>query len=146
MVSQMTTAADLAVPLTSAPLADGRAPTRQAQINVRIDWSLKHAGDEVLAAAGLSPTQAIRRLWEVAAGFRTDPQRLRTLLFPDESSATDSERAERARRQEVARNGAHAVEDGLAALGITLANTTPLSDDELREQGYIERMEERGLL
>lgn len=39
------------------------ASTQIAQINVRIDRSLKDEGDAVLAEAGMSPTSIVRSLW-----------------------------------------------------------------------------------
>lgn len=38
-----------------------------AQINVRIERSLKEGGDAALAEAGLSPTQVVRDLWSKLA-------------------------------------------------------------------------------
>lgn len=38
-----------------------------AQINVRIERSLKEEGDAALAEAGLSPTQVVRDLWSKLA-------------------------------------------------------------------------------
>ena len=48
----------------------GRPKTRTeptAQVNVRMDASLKAAGDEGLARAGITPSEAVRALWEAAA-------------------------------------------------------------------------------
>ena len=38
--------------------------TRPIQMNVRIDRQLKEAGDAVLAHIGMTPSQAVRALWE----------------------------------------------------------------------------------
>ena len=35
-----------------------------AQMNVRIDRQLKEAGDAVLASLGMTPSQAVRELWQ----------------------------------------------------------------------------------
>ena len=35
-----------------------------AQMNVRMDRQLKEAGDAVLASLGMTPSQAVRALWE----------------------------------------------------------------------------------
>lgn len=45
----------------------------QATINVRLSASLKKRGDEVLKRSGVSPTQAIRALWEEMARTRMVP-------------------------------------------------------------------------
>lgn len=38
--------------------------TRPVQMNVRIDRQLKEAGDAVLAHIGMTPSQAVRELWQ----------------------------------------------------------------------------------
>lgn len=38
--------------------------TRPVQMNVRIDRQLKEAGDAVLTHIGMTPSQAVRTLWE----------------------------------------------------------------------------------
>lgn len=40
-----------------------QATPTMAQINVRIDRTLKEAGDAALAEAGISPSQVVRGLW-----------------------------------------------------------------------------------
>ena len=37
---------------------------RSAQMNVRLDSQLKEAGDAVLASLGMTPSQAVRELWQ----------------------------------------------------------------------------------
>ena len=39
------------------------------QINVRIDRALKSSGDAALSDAGITPSEAIRAVWELAAVF-----------------------------------------------------------------------------
>lgn len=41
--------------------------TRPIQMNVRIDRQLKEAGDAVLAQIGMTPSQAVRELWQYLA-------------------------------------------------------------------------------
>ena len=38
--------------------------SRPVQMNVRMDRQLKEAGDAVLAHIGMTPSQAVRTLWE----------------------------------------------------------------------------------
>ena len=38
--------------------------SRPVQMNVRMDRQLKDAGDAVLAQIGMTPSQAVRTLWE----------------------------------------------------------------------------------
>lgn len=37
---------------------------RSSQMNVRLDSQLKEAGDAVLASLGMTPSQAVRELWQ----------------------------------------------------------------------------------
>ena len=37
---------------------------RSTQMNVRLDSQLKEAGDAVLASLGMTPSQAVRELWQ----------------------------------------------------------------------------------
>lgn len=37
---------------------------RSARMNVRLDSQLKEAGDAVLASLGMTPSQAVRELWQ----------------------------------------------------------------------------------
>lgn len=38
--------------------------SRPVQMNVRMDRQLKEAGDAVLAHIGMTPSQAVRELWQ----------------------------------------------------------------------------------
>ena len=76
------------------------------QMNVRIDSQLKNAGDRVLERAGLSPTKAVRALWERLASFSDAPEKAVELLFPSEGGSVSSIEAERARKLKVARESA----------------------------------------
>ena len=49
--------------------------TTLAQVNARIDASLKVSGDAALAEAGLTPTKAIRAMWGLFPAWRTNPIR-----------------------------------------------------------------------
>ena len=39
--------------------------TTAAQINVRLDADLKRSGDAALSRAGMTPSQAVRALWQL---------------------------------------------------------------------------------
>lgn len=52
----------------------------QSRVNVRIDTDLKTAGDAALAAAGFTPTQAVRILWSLAVRYQDEPEKLRAML------------------------------------------------------------------
>lgn len=55
------------------------AQAATVQINVRIDRSLKEAGDAVLAELGISPSQIIRDLWARLASREQSQEVLDTL-------------------------------------------------------------------
>lgn len=116
------------------------------QMNIRIDSQLKDAGDRVLERAGLSPTKAVRALWERLTSFSDDPQKAVELLSPSEGTSAPSIEAERARKLRVAQEAAQIVARSLAGQGIdvsSVADDTPY--DELRERALMERLRERGL-
>ena len=47
--------------------------TTAAQINVRLDADLKRSGDAALSRAGMTPSQAVRALWQLAASLADRP-------------------------------------------------------------------------
>lgn len=74
------------------------ASPRVAQINVRIDRSLKDEGDAVLAEAGISPTRIVRDLWAKLAQRGTALDEVVAALgasefTPDERAAIDAKLA-----------------------------------------------------
>ena len=117
-----------------------------AQINARISPELKRQGDAALAAAGITPTQAVRALWELAAEHAERPEIIEQALFPERAEQAASEAEQRRnRRLAAARRGPHIVEDAIAAAGIdTEANgASTMSYDELKELAYTERYGEQ---
>ena len=118
-----------------------------AQINARIEPELKASGDAALAAAGLSPTQAIRALWELAARNADDPRTIESTLFPEHAQQQrEATQARRAARMAAARRGAGLADTIMAAHGISLpADGLPeLSPDELRDLAYQEQFGTEG--
>ena len=57
-----------------------RASAAATQMNVRIDSTLKREGDEALASAGISPTEAVRALWERVVLERRNPEKVREIV------------------------------------------------------------------
>ena len=133
---------------TTAPKASTtQAKTRQSvssQVNARIDPELKRRGDEGIAAAGLTPTQAVRALWSLAANCINKPERLRATLFPEVAKAERQERdAERQRKVELAREGADLLRNTYHELDLDWPSaTSELSYEELRELAYREQFPE----
>ena len=120
--------------------------TATAQINARISPELKSQGDAALAAAGITPTQAVRALWELAAQHAEEPEAIEQALFPARAGQTATQAAkERARRLAAAQRGPHIVEEALAAAGIDNAarDAATLPLNEFKELAYAERYGEQ---
>ncbi len=115
-----------------------------AQVNARIDPELKRLGDEGLAAAGLTPTQAVRALWSMAASCVNEPERLRAALLPKEiEEERQGRETERRRRVELARAGADIMKSAYRDMGLDWPpSTSGLSYEELKELAYRERFPE----
>ena len=121
---------------------------RMTQMNVRIDAETKKQGDRALERIGLSPSEAVRALWEFAARHANEPASLQPLLalLEEEKDAISLEE----RQRNLAEEG-WALIDGFREVN-QLVNTIPEDDDErmayydrLREEAYWERLAERGL-
>lgn len=122
----------------------------QSQVNARIDADLKATGDAALAAAGLTPTQAVRMLWSLAVRYQGEPEKLRAALDPDAAEPTPDELAERQRKVEAAHRGSNLMMEFFKERGIELKpdpELQSLSDREyfdllreehFREKGYIQ--------
>ena len=116
------------------------------QMNVRLDAELKAKGDGVLERVGLTPTKAVRALWERLASCSDRPEKVTELLMPQERPSDESEDAERSRKLRIAREGAQIVARSLAERGIELSSVTDDTPyEELRERVLVERLQERGL-
>ena len=112
------------------------------QLNARMNRSLKESGDEALASIGLSPTQAVRALWEKASRRGKDLEDVAKLLLPQEKHAVQTG----SQPDEVLAAGWAFMDEAYRALGIdpTVKYDLP-SDKEMLEQALYERLVERGL-
>lgn len=116
-----------------------------AQVNARIDANLKAVGDAALANAGLTPTKAIRAMWQRFAELKDRPEKIRELVESHDALAP-AERAEQERRLNLAKEGSMIVSRSLAERGVVMPEGfEELSYEELREQVLLERLRERGL-
>ena len=122
------------------------------QMNVRIDATKKEAGDNAFAHIGLTPSQAVRALWEFAARNGNDPAALRTMIAELEGEQEDEEAlSEKERRLKTLHEGWALMDNFRKERGLVC--DIPEDDDErmayydeLREEAYWERLEERELL
>lgn len=116
-----------------------------AQVNARIDASLKTAGDAALAKAGLTPTKAIRAMWQRFAELADRPEKIRELVESRDVLAS-AERSKQERKLSLAQEGSAIVLRSLAERGVVVPEGfEELSYEELREQVLLERLRERGL-
>ena len=116
-----------------------------AQVNARIDASLKTAGDAALAKAGLTPTKAIRAMWQRFAELADRPEKIRELVESRDVLAS-AERSKQERKLSLAQEGSAIVLRSLAERGVVVPEGfEALSYEELREQVLLERLRERGL-
>lgn len=58
-------------------------PLETAQITVCIRAGLMKRGDAALAAAGLTPSRAVRAPWELAESHVTEPESILKAIMPD---------------------------------------------------------------
>lgn len=63
------------------------APCTTTQMNFRIDRALKNQGDRAFRACGLTPTDAVRRLWEIASQQGDEFKAIEQVLHSSKSSA-----------------------------------------------------------
>ena len=117
------------------------AATMTVQVNARIDAELKREGDAALAAAGLTPTQAVRALWELATHLKESPGQLRAALLPDERQREQAARDKEIQRKlKLVKEGASLMELSYRSNGLPWPPpTSELSYDELKELAYRER-------
>lgn len=104
-----------------------------AQINVRLDRALKTAGDEALAEAGISPSEAVRALWDKLAKRGESLEALKRLLFsPEQTDLADDE-------QNPLTDGWQIADKFYATCGSSLGGTTR---DVAWQDLYAEAMDE----
>lgn len=117
------------------------------QMNIRIDSTLKAEGDSVFASLGMSPSEAVRALYEAAVRYRYDVAKLRLLLTVEgEQKAVDPDVENP--KLKLAREGREIVEKARKRLGISeeaMREVAKIPDRELLEEALYERLVERGL-
>ena len=119
------------------------ADTLGAQLNVRMGTALKERGDAGLASIGLTASEAVRALWELAS---SGPQNLAALqrLLAD-APASSPRRGELDARDPISEGkGLYAA--ALSQLGL---EATPVavggSDRNLLQDALLERLDEKAL-
>lgn len=98
------------------------------QLNIRIDPELKRRGDAVFARAGLTPSQAVRALWQAAA----DTQQVPACVAPIVDSGVQQ-------RLDAVHRGAGLLASMMEELGLPLATISePFDYKSYRDQMYDE--------
>lgn len=125
-----------------------RPKSELTQMNTRIDRTLKERGDAALARAGFTPSQAVRALWKFAAEH--EPKEIEVLLRGEEEpgEAERQDAALKLQETEAFWTKCDEIVDELqnrrVAAGLPpLDESNSLSDDELKEREWLERLEER---
>lgn len=105
-----------------------------AQMNVRMDRQLKEAGDAVLASLGMTPSQAVRALWEYLVVNGCMPSKSGAAL-------SSSDMAVAASMESTAVQGSHIVRDACLRYGIPIPEFSGDYDD-LYEEAMADRYPE----
>ena len=114
--------------------------TASAQINVRLDANLKRTGDAALSSAGMTPSQAERALWQLAASLADRPGALQDILSPDRARAEQREREKAARRKlGLIDQGSQLFAIACRESGIDVTKVQPTGDEELKRNAYADR-------
>ncbi len=108
----------------------------------RLDASLKEAGDAGLAAAGITPSQAVRALWQLVAEA-AGPDELLAALYPKRAAAVrDAAVEERRRKAGLVDQGPALAKDAFAELGLAWPPAVTPSVTELKDYAYGEKFGE----
>ncbi|MDB1866491.1 hypothetical protein PMX26_08660 [Collinsella aerofaciens] len=114
--------------------------TTAAQINVRLDADLKRSGDAALSSAGITPSQAVRALWQLAASLADRPGALQDILSPGRARAKQREREKAAKHKlELIDQGSQLFAAVCRESGIDLARVQPSGNEELKRNAYADR-------
>lgn len=120
------------------------------QMNVRIDRALKASGDSVFQEVGISPTEAVRRLWSFASRNRTNREAVASLMGslrdPDVVAREEDDRARRRAEAEAwAESFQKPVRDCFLELGIDFDSLRPMTleeQEQLLQDAYDEKYAE----
>ena len=107
---------------------------RSAQMNVRLDPQLKEAGDAVLASLGMTPSQAVRALWEYLVVNGCMPSK-------EGSAEILSDEANQRFMESRAAQGSHIIRDSCLKYGIPIPEFSGDYDD-LYEEAMADRYPE----
>ena len=118
------------------------------QMNIRIDSTLKSAGDLAIREGGSSPSEVVREVWGYATRNRHKPQAIRRLLefLNDAKPSCGGEAAESPvdEIEEQVLRGPRLIEEYCQRMGVSPSALEPTSYEELKgaafDEGYLEPM------
>ena len=117
--------------------------TLGAQLNVRMGAALKERGDAGLASIGLTASEAVGALWELASSGAQNLAALQRLLA---DAPAASPRAEALDAGDPLSEGKSLYAAALSQLGLEAAPVDAgVSDKELLQDALLERLDEKGL-
>ena len=117
--------------------------TLGAQLNVRMGAALKERGDAGLASIGLTASEAVRALWELASSGAQNLAALQRLLA---DAPAASPRAEALDAGDPLSEGKSLYAAALSQLGPEAAPVDAgVSDKELLQDALLERLDVKGL-
>lgn len=114
--------------------------TNSVQMNVRIGDRLKRAGDDVLLQLGMTPSAAVRGLWEFLVAHQDEPEAVRAVIDPTTSQSVQDHKQMRQRTMQAVRSRYGQLASSLGIEGVTFS--VELTWDELRDMVYDARLEE----
>lgn len=102
------------------------AAAEVVQMNIRISADIKRAGDAAFARAGYTPSQVVRRIWELAAKHANEPEFVRGMLEGDANlekehvaGGTVGKTLSKEQRIEAVNRGKSIVAEGMKKLGLS---------------------------
>lgn len=114
--------------------------TNPVQMNVRIGDRLKRAGDDVLLQLGMTPSAAVRGLWEFLVAHQDEPEAVRAVIDPAASQSAQDHKQMRQRTMQAVRSRYGQLASSLGIEGV--AFSAEPTWDELRDMVYDARLEE----
>lgn len=112
-----------------------------AQMNIRMDASLKSSGNAAIAKLGFTPSQVVRALWEYIVVQGALPTALASSLRPAGSEQAVSSGSDAGQSDE----GAALVSTFYQTIGIEEPSNGVVDYDELRGLAAAEQLEKWGL-
>lgn len=127
--------------------------TMSVQFNVRMDRRLKEDGDRALAAASITPSQAVRSLWGRLAAHANDPDSIQEIVEPslDAAHGMDPDASARADKgHALAVKGVSLFFSAIDGMGVSISSLATIDagaqdDRMLLESELLDHLANKGL-